>query len=309
MRSVKQTFIGKKKQTRLAMLFLLPWIIGFLAFYLYPMLMTLYYSFTDYSFFKAPNFLGFDNYKEMLADKRVIKSFFNSLYMVVFCLGLQLILAMFTASLLNAKIKAKSMFRIMCYLPSLVPPVASSLIWVWMLNPQNGLVNVILRLFNLQEPLWFFSVEWSKPAIVLIMLWGIGNTMIIYLAGIGDIPPIYYEAMDIDGGNAWQKFWKITWPMLTPVTLFQLIIGIIASFNMFTQGYIVSLTQGRSAANIGGKADSLLFWATNIHYQCFEGMRFGYASALSWTMLIFVWLLTFTLLKSSKHWVFYGGEK
>ncbi len=308
MKTKRKKSKGQKKQIRLAMLFILPWVIGFFAFYLYPMLMTLYYSFTDFNLFAEPEFVGLSNYKDMLEDKRVWKSFSNSLYMVVFCLGFQLILAMFTASLLNAKIRAKSFFRILCYLPSLVPPVASALVWVWLLNPQNGLVNAVFRMLGVPEPLWFASATWSKPAIILIMIWGIGNTMIIYLAGIGDIPKIYYEAMDIDGGNSWQKFWKITWPMLTPVTLFQLIMGIIASFNMFTQGYIVSLTQGRSATSIGGKADSLLFWATNIYRECFTNMQFGYASALSWVMLIFVWIITFALLKSAKHWVFYGGE-
>ncbi len=308
MKTKKNKGINQKKQFKLAMIFISPWVVGFFAFYLYPILMTLYYSFTDYNLFSKPEFVAFANYKDMFFDKRVHKSFINSLYIVVFCLGLQLLLSMVTAALLNSKIRAKSFFRILCYLPSLVPPVASSLVWVWMLNPQNGLVNSVLRMLHIPEPLWFASPQWAKPAIILIMLWGIGNTMIIYLAGIGDIPKIYYEAMDIDGGNAWQKFWKITWPMLTPVTLFQLIIGIIASFNLFTQGYIVSLTQGRSATSIGGKADSLLFWASNIYYECFSNMNFGYASALSWVMLIFVWIITLILLKSAKHWVFYGGE-
>lgn len=304
-----KTFIGNKKQTRLAMLFILPWVIGFLAFYLYPMVMTLYYSFTDFNLFKSPNLIGLSNYKELFADKRVWKSFLNSLYMVFFGMGLQLALAIFVATLLNEKIKLKPFFRIACYLPSLVPPVAGSLVWVWMLNPQNGLVNSVLRLFGLPEPLWFASVQWSKPAILILMVWGIGNIMIIYLAGIGDIPKIYYEAMEIDGANVFQKFFNVTWPMLTPITLFQLIIGVIASFNMFTQGYIVSMTQGRAAQSIGGKGDSLLFWASNIYHECFSNMRFGYASALSWVMLIFVWMITLILLRSSKYWVFYGGDR
>lgn len=295
-----------RPQTMLAMLFILPWVIGFLAFSLYPIVTTLYYNFTEYNLFSPPEWVGLQNYIEMFGDENFRYALANSLYYVVIGVTLQLALAIFTAILLNMDVKGKGIFRTIYYLPALVPPVAGALIWVWLLNPQYGLVNALLRMLHLPEPLWFSSTVWSKPAIIMIMLWGIGNTMVVYLAGIGEIPRDYYEAIEIDGGNAWHKFTRITWPMLTPVTLFQLISGIIAGFNMFTQAYVVSLTRGRLPGDIGGVGNSLLFYASNLYREGFTFLRFGYASAEAWFMLLCVLLVTFIILKTAPKWVHYG---
>lgn len=296
----------KKSQRRLAMLFLLPWVIGFVCFSLYPILATLYYSFTEYDLFSPPEWIGFGNYTAMFKDENFRKALYNSLYFVVIGVTLQLALAIFTAVLLNMNVKGKAFFRTIYYLPALVPPVAGALIWVWLFNPQYGLINSFLRMLHLPEPLWFSSAFWSKPAIIVMTLWGIGNIMVVYLAGIGEIPNDLYEAIEIDGGNAWHRFTKITWPMLTPVTLFQLINGIIGGFNMFTQSYVVSLTKSRLPGDIGGVGNSLLFYAPNLYREGFSYLKFGYASAEAWFMLLLVLLITAIILKTAPKWVHYG---
>lgn len=295
-----------RSQRRLAMLFLLPWVIGFVCFYLYPIITTLYYSFTEYDLFSAPKWIGLENYAAMFQDENFKKALCNSLYFVVVSVVLQLGLAIFTAVLLNMNVKGKAFFRTIYYLPALVPPVAGALIWVWLFNPQYGLINAFLRMLHLPEPLWFSSAFWSKPAIIVMMLWGIGNIMVVYLAGIGEIPVELYEAIEIDGGNAWHKFTKITWPMLTPVTLFQLINGVIGGFNMFTQSYVVSLTKSRLPGDIGGVGNSLLFYAPNLYREGFSYLKFGYASAEAWFMLLLVLLITAVILKTAPKWVHYG---
>lgn len=161
-------------------------------------------------------------------------------------------------------------------------------------------------MLRLPEPLWFSSAEWSKVAVILMMMWGIGNTMVVYLAGIGEIPPTYYEAMELDGGGARHKFIYIIWPMLTPVTLFQLISGIINGFNLFTQAYVVSLTRGRLPGDIGSVGNSLLFYASNLYREGFTFLKFGYASAEAWFMLLLVLDVTFIILKTAPKWVYYG---
>jgi multiple sugar transport system permease protein len=300
-------FSIEKSQKKLALIFLIPWVIGFLVFNLYPILSTFFYSFTKYNLFEAPKWVGLQNFSDIFKSKEFYKSLYNTLYYVIFGVGLQLFLSLITALLLNMNVKGRSFFRSAFFLPSLMPPVAASLLWVWLLNPKYGLVNMVLRFFHLQEPLWLVSAEWAKPAVILMSLWGIGSTMVIYLAGLGDIPMVYYEAVEIDGGGMWSKFRNVTWPMLTPITLFQLISGIIAGFNIFTQTYIISQASGRNGS-LGGIKNSLLFFAVNIYQEGFKYLKFGYASALAFIMLIMILIITVLILKSSKKWVYYGGE-
>lgn len=307
-RRKKRRYDPEAPQKKLAALFMAPWVLGFLAFSLYPIVYTFFLSFHEHNLFGAPQFIGLENYLQMFGDKNFKAAMWNSLYFVLFGVTLQLALSILSAVLLNMNVKGKGLFRTVYYLPALVPPVAGSLIWVWLFNPQYGLVNSMLRLLHLPEPLWFSSAFWSKPAIIIICLWGIGNTMVVYLAGIGDIPRNYYEALAIDGGGGWAKFRHITWPMLTPLTLFQIINGIIAGFNMFTQSYIVSMTRGRLQGDIGGVGNSLLFYAPNLYREAFEYLKFGYASAQAWFMLLFVLLVTAVILGTSKLWVHYGEE-
>jgi multiple sugar transport system permease protein len=295
-------------QKKLALFFIAPWVIGFLGFSVYPILYTLFLSFTEYSLFSAPKLIGLNNYLGMFKDVYFYAAIKNSFYFVFVGVSLQMIFAIFLAILLNSKVKAQGLFRTIYYIPTLVPPVAGALIWVWILNPQYGLINGWLRMLHLPEPLWFSSAFWSKPGIILIVLWGIGNVMVVFLAGVSDIPMMYYEAIEIDGGGAFAKFRHITFPMLTPLILFQLINAIIAGFNMFTQSYVVSLTAGRLQGSIGGVENSLLFYAPNLYREAFTRLKFGYASAQAWFMLIIVLTFTLIILKTSKYWVYYRGE-
>ncbi|WP_312692814.1 carbohydrate ABC transporter permease [Caproiciproducens sp.] len=304
----KKNFNPQKSQIRLAIVFLIPWVIGFLVFNLYPIVSTVYYSFTKYNLVTKAKWIGFSNFHRMLSDDVFWKSVYNSFYFVIIGVSLQIALSVLSAVLLNMNIKGKSFFRTIYYLPAIVPPVASSLVWMWLLNPQYGLVNSFLRFFNLPQPLWLSSAEWSKPAIILMALWAIGNTMVVYLAAVGDIPKDYYEAMDIDGAGPWTKFWKITWPMLSNVTLFQVINGIIVGFNTFTQSFIVAASSQKGNGSLGGVQNSLMFYAVNIYNEGFRYLNFGYASALSTVMLIGMIIVTALIFKSSKKWVYYGGK-
>lgn len=296
----------KRKQRNLAIIFLIPWIIGFLVFSFYPIITTVFYSFTEYNLFEAPKFIGISNYAVLVKDNQFYQSLYNTIYYIIFGVGLQLIFALITALLLNMHVKGRTLYRAMYFLPSLMPPVASALLWVWLLNPKYGLINSVLRVLRLPQPLWLADAAWTKPAIILMALWGIGNTMVIYLAGLGDIPVTYYEAVEIDGGGAWAKFVHVTWPMLTPITLFQIISGFIGGFNIFTQTYIISASSQNGS--LGGLRNSLLFYAVNIYQEGFKYLKFGYASALAVVMLIIVLAITLLILGTSKKWVYYGGE-
>lgn len=304
----KKKYNSKAPQIRLAILFLIPWVAGLVLFNVYPILSTIYYSFTEYNLMKAPKFIGLANYTKMFRDPLFYKAVYNSLYFVFIGVTLQIVLSVFSAVLLNMDIKGRGIFRTIFYLPTLVPPVASSLVWMWMLNPQYGLVNSILKFFHLPQPLWLSSAQWSKPAVILMTLWAVGNTIIVYLAGIGDIPKDYYEALDLDGGGPWSKFKYITWPMLSNVTFFQIVNGIIVGFNTFTQSYIVAASAPKGNGTLGGVQNSLLFYAVDIYNEGFKYLRFGYSSALATMMLFAMIIITFVLFKLSRKWVYYGGE-
>ena len=303
----KKKYNSKKAQIRLAVLFLCPWVVGMVLFSLYPICSAIYYSFTEYNLMKAPKFVGLENYVEIFHDKNFFKSVYNSLYFVVIGVTLQLALSIFSAILLNSKIRGRGIFRTLYYLPSIVSPVANAIIWMWMLNPQYGLVNAFLKFFHLPQPLWLSSATWSKPAAILMALWAVGNTIIVYLAGIGDISKDYYEAIDLDGGGPWAKFRYITWPMLSNVTFFQLINGIIAGFATFTQSDMVAAIEPKGNGTLGGVKNSLLFYAVNIYNESFRYLKFGYASAMAVIMLIGMIVITLILFKTSKKWVYYGG--
>lgn len=296
-----------KGQKKLAAMFITPWVIGFILFSLYPIIATCYYSFTEYNLFDPPKWIGLENYRALFQSKEFYVSLYNTIYYVVFGVGLQLFLSLITALLLNMNVKGRPIYRTVYYLPSVMPPVASALLWVWLLNPKYGIVNAILGFFHLPQPLWLVSAEWAKPAVILMSLWGIGSTMVIFLAGLGNIPTVYYEAVEIDGGGMWQKFKNVTWPLLTPITLFQLISGIIGGFNVFTQSFIIN-SAGGGKGSLGGIKNSLLFYAVNIYQEAFSYLKFGYASALAWVMFILILVLTIVILKTSKKWVYSEGE-
>lgn len=303
--SGKQTIRNKKVKSNeqfFGILFALPAILGFLIFVLGPMIASLVYSFTDYSLFNKPTFIGLQNYKDFFSgtDPFFYKSLLVTFYYVLLNVPATIIFSFFIALLLNNEIKGRPLFRAIFYLPSIVPAVASAMIWMWLLNPDLGLVNNILSALHLPTSQWLFAEKSVIPSVVLTGLWTTGGTMVIFLAGLSGIPNVYYEAVEIDGGNSFHKFFNVTLPMVSPTIFFNTIMAIISSFQVFTQAYI--LTQG-------GPNNASLFYVFLLWREGFKNTRMGYASALAWILFIIILLLTMLTFRSSNSLVYYEGER
>ena len=281
-------------------LFVTPWIIGFIAFSAIPIVWAFYLSFTDYSMFESPNWVGVDNYKTIVTDDRLFwTTVKNTLYYVIASVPLQMGIGLGVALLLNQRIKWVAFWRTAFYLPVMVPYIVSSVLFVWIFEPRVGVLRYLLDLVNIDSPLWLQSETWSKPAIILLSLWHMGSYMIIFLAGLQGVPESFYEAASIDGASAWSKFVNITIPMLTPVILYNLVVGIINSFQVFTFAYI--MTQG-------GPLNSTTFYVYYIYQRGFQFFEMGYASALAVILFVTILLITIALFKWSNRWTFYEGE-
>lgn len=287
------------------LLFISPWIAGFLIFQLYPIVMSFYYSLSEYNLFQPPVWVGLDNYAKLFGDSKFYLSLYNTVYITVFGLLPHLAFALGMAMLLNMSVRGQSLYRTIYFLPTLVPAVASSLLWMWLLNAQYGLVNKLLAGLGLIEPNWLVDPAWTKPAIVLMGFWGTGTTTVMYLAALQDVPKVYYEAAEIDGAGAWSRFRHITLPAISPVTLFLLINGLIGSFQFFTQGLIFA----EASQSVGGPENSLLFYAIYLYQNAFSFLNMGYASSMAWILFVIVLGLTLVIFRSSARWVYYGGER
>ncbi|GAF23611.1 MULTISPECIES: carbohydrate ABC transporter permease [Shouchella] len=282
-------------------LFAMPWVIGLLLFFGYPLLSSMYYSFTDFSILQSGEFIGLANYRELFQDDLFWISIYNTIYFAVFFVPLSIIFGVALAMVLNMKVKGMAVYRTIFFLPTLVPHVALAILWVWLLNPQFGLVNAMLDFVGIQGPPWLGSTFWSKPALILMSLWGIGQAVIIYLAGLSDISQEYYEAAEVDGATFLQKTFKITLPLLTPVIFFNLVMGFIGAFQQFTLPY--AMTNGT-----GTPADSLTFYVMYLYDNAFSYFRMGYASAMAWILFLIILVLTSLVFWSSKKWVHYQGD-
>ncbi len=296
----------KRVDTRNGILFSLPWLIGFLLFILYPILQSLYYSFTDFNLFQAPNFIGLENFRELFSDDLFYKSLYNTLYMTFLGSPIYIIIGMVMAVLLNNRIRGLAFFRTVFYIPYILPIVATALLWVWMLNPVNGLLNMVLRAVHLPAPNWLADPAYTKVSLILIGAWRTGPTMILFLAALQDVPKTLYEAADIDGAGIFRKFFQITLPALTPAILFQVIMQIIVNLQYFTEAYIISGSTDRLNQAVGGPLNSLMFYATYLYQNAFLYLKMGKASAMAWILFLVAGTLTFIIFRSSKKWVFYG---
>jgi len=303
---------GERRNLWLGVAFVSPWVVGFLAFTLYPILASVYYSFCDYDVLSKPVWVGALNYHDMVTDSAFWKSLYNTLYYTAFSLPLCLIIALFIAVLLNQSVKGRSAFRAVYFLPSLVPVVASCMVWLWILNGNLGILNSILSWFHIQGPQWLADEKWTKPSLILMAIWASGNTMVIYLAALQDVPRSLYESAEIDGGNAWTKFWHITVPMISPVIYFNLIMGIIASLQTFAPAYIMfsggALGGGGVAQRAGGPNRSALLYALYLYQCAFDFHQMGYASAMAWTLFLIILFLTWAATRSTRRLIYYGGE-
>lgn len=288
---------------RNGLLFAAPWIVGFVFFQLYPLAMSIYYSFTDYNVVYPPVWVGLDNFRELFFDDPVFwKSLYNTLYFTLFAVPLSLAFSMAIAMLLNRKIPGMSVFRTVFFLPSIVPIVASSVLWLWVLNPESGLVNSLLyQFFGVEGPGWLADARWAKPSLILMSLWSIGGAMVIFLAGLAEVPQTLYEVADLDGAGPWAKFRNVTLPMLTPTILFNLVMGMIGAFQYFTQVYVMT-------GGTGSPMDSTMFYALYMYRMSFYYLRMGYASAMAWMLFVVILSATISVLISSKRWVYYHGD-
>ncbi|NPV09192.1 MAG: sugar ABC transporter permease [Anaerolineae bacterium] len=291
--------------------FISPWIIGLLVFSAYPVLASFYFSFTKYTVLKPPVWIGVANYANMVTQDPVYwKSVSNTLYYGLISVPLGLAFSLFLALVLNQAVVGIGVYRTVYYLPAIMPPVAATLLWMLLLDPGNGLVNSGLRSLGIgRPPGWFSEAAWAKPALIIMSLWGSGGTMLIFLAGLKDIPKTYYEAAEIDGASAWYRLLNITLPLLTPVIFFNLIMGIIGSFGVFTSAYIAGGSSSGGGYGPGGTAggplDSMLMYMLLLYRNAFRYFEMGYASAMAVTMFVAILSLTLVLLKTSGRWVYY----
>jgi multiple sugar transport system permease protein len=302
---------GTRRNLIAGLLFISPWLVGFVAFYLYPALASLYYSFTDFKILDAPRWVGLDNYARLGSDPLFWKSLGNTLYLAVFGLPLSVLSALAIALLLNVKgIRGISIFRTIFYLPVVVPTVAVAILWIWLLNPQYGLVNQILGFAGLPQPKWFFDADWTKPGIILMTVWGVGDVVVIYLGALQGVARDLYDAADVDGAGRFGKIRHITIPMISPAILFNLITGAIAIFQYFTQAYVISEgTTSRGSGAIGGLQNSLLFYGLHLYNNAFRYFRLGYASALAWILLLVILGFTVLMLWASRRRVYYASDR
>ena len=279
-------------------LFILPWIVGFLIFTIGPIIASFVLSFMEYDMILEPEFIGLANFQELIEDPLFYKSIENTLYIVAFAVPLGMMAAFMMALMLNQKVIGQAFYRTLYYIPSIVPAVATASLWLYVLQPQWGLVNGMLESVGIPGPGWLASEAWSKPAIIMLMVWGSGGTMVIYLAGLQDIPKEYYEAAQIDGANALGRFWNITLPLMTPTIFFTLVMGIIGTFQVFSVIFV--LTDG-----MGGPVNSTLVYLIYIYRNAFNFFRMGYSSAMAWILFTIILILTIVNFRFARYWVHY----
>ena len=291
----------RRVATRNGLLFVSPWIVGFLAFFAYPFGATLYYSFTNYNGVSAARLIGFANYAALFHDPLIRTSLFNTFYYTAIELPLSTAIALGLALLLNMNVRGRAIYRTIFYIPSVVPIVASSMIFVWMFNPASGVVNDLLYSLHIPGPNWFFSIAWSKPSFILLGLWGLGQPMVIFLAALQGVPGDLHEAASLDGANAWRRFWRVTLPMISPVVLFNVIQQLVLCISYFTQAQVIENN------NIGGPGNSTWFYVQYLYEQAFNFLKMGYASAMGFLLFVLTVLITIVLFTTSSRWVFYAG--
>ncbi|MQA82768.1 MAG: ABC transporter permease subunit [Streptosporangiales bacterium] len=274
-----------------------PAVAGFVLFLVGPMVASLVIGLTDWTIGSPPRFVGFDNFATMLgSDPLFWQSAGATLYYAILAVPLTLLVGFFIALLLNQTFRGRGFFRTIYYLPVLVPSVASAILWTWIYNPDFGLLNSVLREVGLPTSQWIYGAATAVPSLAAMTAWGFGNVAIIFLAGLQSVPQHLYEAMDVDGGNAWHKLRYVTLPMMTPTILYNLVMGLIAAFQIFNEAYL--MTQG-------GPGNATLFWVYYIYRTAFGESRLGYACALSWGLFLVVAIATALVFRTARRWVFY----
>lgn len=303
-RKAKRRKLTKSERQEEKLFYILtgPWLIGLALFFVIPMIASLWISLNQWDMLTAAKFIGLNNYKTAFA---VDPLFWQSLKVTglysILSVPLGLIFSLLLSLLLNQAVRGMRLFRTIFYLPAVVSGVSVMVLWMWIFNPQIGLLNTILGYFGIQGPGWIFDPKWALPSMVIMSLWStIGGSVIIWLAGLKGIPPMLYEAAELDGADVWQKFRHVTIPMLTPTIFFNLVMGIIGTMQTFGEAYVMTK---------GGPMNSTLFFNFYLFDHAFQNFRMGYASALAWILFLLIFALTLLVVKSSDAWVYYEGER
>jgi multiple sugar transport system permease protein len=291
----------ERRNQLMGMLFISPWLIGFLLFALFPLVASLYYSMTNYDFIRQPQFIGLTNYARLFTiDPDFWTVMYNTLYYVGFGVPLGVAVAFLIANLLNSDIKGRTLFRSVIYIPSIVPAVCTAMVWLFILNVQFGAINGVLKTLGMPTIPFLSSPALAKPSLILIYVWAQGTAVVIFLAALQDVPRSLYDAALVDGANAWARFWNVTVPMCTPVILFNFIMGIIVAFQDFTLPFVLTG---------GGPMKSTEFYVVSLYRNAFVQFSIGKASAMAWILFLIILFFSVILFRSSARWVYYGGEK
>lgn len=293
----------RRREAVAGYLFVLPWILSLLIFTTYPILASFYFSFTDYTVVEAPKWIGLENYRTVAdIDPSFWTAVYNSAYYAFISVPVGLIVSLGLALVLNMQATGIGLYRTLFYLPSLAPPVAGTIIFIVMFNSEGGLVNALLQAIGLPGPGWFTDPDWAKLGLIILSLWGVGVGTLTFLAGLKEIPQSLLEAAGIDGANSWQKFRHVTLPLLTPVTLFNLVMGVIGSFQVFTSAFVIGGTTGKPI-------ESTLMYMVLIYRNAFRYFKMGYASALSVLMFVVILIVTLSIFRSARLWVFQESDE
>lgn len=293
----------QQRNTRNGFLFALPWIIGFLCFSVYPLVSSLYYSFTEFNPVKPPEWVGTANFQDIFNDPLVWKALQNTLFMAFVSTPINLCVALLLAVIVSKNFKGKGFVRTAFFLPSIIPMVAATMVWIWMFTPEYGLLDNVLAFFGIDGPAWLMDPRYTKVALLLMGTWTTGTSMLVCMAALQEVPTSYYESAQIDGANAVQRFFYITLPCIAHVIVYQAILNFINAFQYFQQAYIIISASfgggGRGVAN-GGPANSMLMYPLYIFYNAFSYMKMGKASAMAWLLFIVVAVLTVFMTKITK---------
>lgn len=297
-----------RRNTLTGLAFCLPWIIGLIAFRAYPIGAAFWYSLTDYQGMDPPEFIGLSNYAWLTRDSELVNAARNTIEYTAMAIPAAIVTALGLALILNSKTRALALYRTLFFLPILVPDAALAIVWLQMFNPQWGLVNTLIEGivyfatgWQIAGPGWTSSTEWSKPTLVLLNVWVVGQAMVIYLAALQDVPQDLLDAASVDGASWYRRIWHVTVPLITPVIFFQLVIGLIGALQLFTQPFIIS-------RGIGEPAQSLMMYSMQLYRQAFVYFNMGRASAMAWAMFLVILALTYVVFRTS-GWVHYGGEE
>ena len=303
------------RRRRLVALLMAPWIIGFSVFFVYPLITSAYLSFNHYDLLSPPRWVGLKNYEFLFQkDALVWPAVRNTLWLICIAVPLQLMFAFGVAHMLTRARRGIGIWRTIFYLPALAPPVAATIGFVYLLNPATGPVNTLLGKLGIDGPLWFDSPQWAKPSLTLLALWGIGNTMIIFLAAVLDVPRHLYESAELDGAGYFSRLRYVTLPTISPVILFAVVIGVIEGLQYFTQAYVAASVAGGSATYSAESANALgypegstLFYPVLLYQQGFRFFNMGYAAAMAVLLLIVSFAITMIIVRNSRRWVHYAG--